>query len=114
MGQLVPFTKTPEAIEAPPDDSIAGASWLARVLRKELHGVLQDPGLTAAERRAEVVKFSKVITQATPNHELYEARKQLREEEAETKPTQLRGAVTRAKTSGARHIRAHAPRQRGG
>ena len=113
MGQLIPFFTDAEDAEAPPDGSIEGAAWLAKVLRQELHGVLADPGLTTAERRAEVVKFAKVITQATPNHEIYEARKQLRDEEGEAKESSLRGTVTTsAKTSRAGHLRADAPRKR--
>lgn len=110
MG-LVKFSAEPKPIAEPPDDAIEGANWLIRILRKELHGVVTDTGLTSAERRSEVVRLSKAITAATPNHELYEARKVLREDEDELKIETLRGTVTSAKTSGARHIRANAPRR---
>ena len=111
MGELVAFTLEPEPTEAPPDDSISGAAWLARLLRREIHGVVTDPGLTTAERRDQILKFSKVITSATPNHELYEARKVIREDEEEIKTSKLRGSVTNAKAQGARRLRANAPRK---
>ena len=113
MGDLVPFTAEPEPMEEPPDDSIAGAAWLAKLLRKEIYGVTTDPGLTTAERRDQILKFGKAITAATPNHELYEARKTIREDEEEIKASKLRGSVTSAKTSGTRRLRANAPRKQG-
>lgn len=113
MGQLVRFTPEADDIEAPPDDAIEGAEWLAKVLRQEMHGVITDPGLSAPDRRSEVIRFAKVITQATPNHELHDARKLLRDEESELKESKLRGKVTtRAKASRAGHLRANSPRQR--
>ncbi len=113
MGELVAFTAEPEPIEEPPDDSIAGAAWLARILRQELHGALVDPGLNKAERRDQVLRFSKAITAATPNHELYEARQVVREDEDEIKTSSLRGSVTSAKKPGTRRLRANAPRKQG-
>lgn len=113
MG-LVKFSSEPKPIDEPPDDAIEGANWLIRILRKELHSVVTDCGLTAAERRAEVVRLSKAITSATPNHELYEARKVLREEESDLKEATLRGKVTSATTPRARHLRSNNPRRKPG
>lgn len=111
MGALVAFTAEPDPIEEPPDDSITGAAWLARILRQELHGALVDPGLNKAERRDQVLRFAKAITSATPNHELYEARKVVREDEEEIQTSALRGSVTSAQASGTRRLRADAPRK---
>lgn len=111
MGELVAFTAEPEPEEEPPTDSIGGAAWLARLLRKEIYGVTRDPGLSTAERRDQILKFSKVITSSTPNQELYEARQVIREEEEEVQVSKLRGSVTSAKTQGTRRLRADAPRK---
>ncbi len=111
MADLTPFTEETDQLEAPPDDSIAGAAWLAKLLRKELHEVASDPSLTAAERRDGVLKFAKAIISSTPNHELYEAREEIRDDENESKLETLTGTVTDAPTPGARRLRANSPRQ---
>lgn len=111
MGALVSFVEEPREIEAPPEDAIAAAEWLAAILREELHLIQTDRGLTTAARRELVLKYSAAITKATPNHELYEARKLLRDEEAELEGSQLTGKVSGAATSGARRLRSSSPRE---
>lgn len=114
MGELVPHAFDPEPVEAPPDGSIAGAAWLAKQLRRELHAIMSDRVLSTKQRRDELIRFAKAITSATPNEELYEARKAIREDEQESKPTKLRGKLTRAGASRTGHLRANAPRGREG
>lgn len=115
MGKLVPFDE-PEAktqpvdVGPPPDDAIAGASWLHRLLRLELWQLLQDPNLKESERRAEVLRFSRAITSSTPNHELYQIRRQLEADEKETEGKTLGGEVTPVAPSQSGPIRASAPR----
>ncbi len=117
MGKLVPFdepdAKTkPEDVGAPPDDAIAGAGWLHRLLRLELWDVLQDATLKPHERRAAVLRFSRAITAATPNHELFQVREQLKADEAETDGKSLGGEVKPVAPTKSGSLRASAPRSK--
>ena len=116
LGKLVKFSATSakrelDDIGPPPDDSIAGASWLSRVLRRELSAVLADPTIRGDKRRAEILRFARAITASTPNHEIYEAREAVRADERESSSPKLSGEVVRRVATGrSRSLRAHAPR----
>jgi len=123
MGKLVAFN--PEAhsraapgrkkkaeIGEPPDDAIAGAAWLNKLLRHELHSVQTDPTLSTKERRDLVLKFARAITTSTPNTEIFEARELVRGEDAAVSGggEKLGGELKRATKSRARPLRASAAR----
>lgn len=115
---LVKFTFTDDAlgdVTPPPTDALARASWLHLQLCHMLHRVMTDEDLTEAERRREAGILATKITQATPNHEIHQARKAIEDDESKTeKPVALAGKVTAsAKTGQPSHLRADAPRGRG-
>lgn len=95
----------------PPEGAIDCAGWLYKVLCDELHAVRSETSLTAPERRAEVAKLARQITQATPNYEIFKAQQALREEEDRAKPQKLQGEVTRVQKGGARSLHTSAPRR---
>ncbi len=117
MGKLVPFrvpnAKPREPVGPPPDDPLARASWLHNLLCNELFDSITDGTLTAEDRRELVFRFSARITQAMPNHEIAQARDQLRADEAAVDgKKKLGGQVTGATGSEPRPLRAAAPRGR--
>lgn len=117
MAKLVRFVAKassrddePGELGPPPDDAIAGAAWLNRVLRRELWSVINDPTLSVKERRGEILRYSRAITASTPNHEIYEAREVVRGDERDTVGPKLSGELTRATASRPRPLRSNAPR----
>lgn len=115
MGTLIPWERgedTDRAKPPPVDDAIACAAWLHQVLCEELHEVRCDHSLTTKERREEIARLASKITVATPNFEIFKAREQIRAEENRSKESKLSGKVVkRVKASGARSLRANAPRR---
>lgn len=114
MGKLVPFNrptrkkKSPyEKLGPPPDDAIEGANWLSRLLRLELFEVVIDEKTTAKERRADILRLGRAITQATPNDEIFQARQEVRADESEIEGETLKGQVSiRGQTKQPRRLRA--------
>jgi hypothetical protein len=113
----MPFAKLSalrRKIEAPPppDDPIEGAAWLSKVLRRELHAVLVDPSISDTDRRAEVLKYSRAITSATPHNELAAIKEQMRNEESQKEGLSLGGELVNASSSNTGYLRAKAKQVR--
>ena len=90
MGKLVAFSQRVkriadpyEELGPPPDDAIEGAAWLSRLLRIELFAVVVDKKSTPKDRRADILRLGRAITQATPNDEIFQARQEVRADESE-------------------------------
>lgn len=115
---LIPFTFTgdkTDAVDKPPDDALARASWLHMVLCRMLYDVMNDDTLSAAEKREAAAVLATKITQATPNHEIHQARRKIVDDERATEQAaKLDGKVSAsAKTGHAGNLRTDAPRGRG-
>ena len=118
MGKLVSFDPLKrrakrKALAKPPSDPLERASWLHDLLCAELADVAADDKLADGERRELVLKFASKITQALPHHEIAAARDEVRGDEDDSKGASLGGTVTHVSSSGARPIRAQAPRRKG-
>ena len=114
---LVKFTFTdPDRsdVTPPPDDALERASWLHLQLCHMLHRVMLDDDISEEERRREAGILATKITQATPNHEIHQARKAIADDETKTeKPVALGGKVVESATTGqSSHLHADAPRGR--
>ncbi len=103
-----------DAIDLPPDDALARSSWLHLALCRMLHSVMTDESLSESERRDAAGVLATKITQATPNHEIYQAKQMILDDQRKTeKQAALEGTtVPSAKKRQSKSIRADAPRGR--
>ena len=117
-AELVPFDldldDSVAKVKKPPRDPIGAAEWLMADLMREYHSVCADTKLPPATRRDLKLKFAAQIVRAMPNAELYAARQQIRQVEADAKPDALGGKVERAASRRTGSIRAAGPRRKRG
>jgi hypothetical protein len=93
----------------PLEDPLAIQKHAQKIAILELDAIVKDPTMSPEVRRAWIVKMSRVIAQNTPNAELYDAKKMIKDDDADKERPKAK-ELEHAPLVGARPLRAEAPR----